>query len=72
MKKSLENKLVKLVDEYCRIPKHIRHKGKAVRCWKTNSDLTDLFGLVSDDNEQNLGFCRINFDWNIQKWYVYI
>jgi len=39
---------------------------------EVNNDLTDHFGLFTDDNEHDFKYMKINFDWNIEKWYVYV
>lgn len=72
----VQNKLIQeltgYVNGYCRTPKAQRGKGKVIHTDKVNLLLTTRFGLVTDDNEHDLGFCRVNFDWNLEKWYVFI
>ena len=71
MKKTLKNGLLSILNQHLRNPE--RTDSKAI-VWNDgiNRRLNSIYSLQTNDNEHDLEGFKINFDWNIEKWYVYV
>lgn len=71
LSKVTEARLIPYLRSYYNKRKYHDIKGIYVQCDKTNSELSEHFGLVVDDNRHDLGGYSVNYDWKVQCWYVY-